>query len=57
MATHSSNSMDRGPWQAAVHGITWGHKESTQLGEFYLRFQTYEVGISVRMWSVLSDCL
>ena len=57
MATQSSNSMDRGAWQATVHGVTWGHQESTQLGKFYLHFQTYEAGISMHMWSVLSDCL
>ena len=35
MATHSSileNPMDRGPWQATVHGIT---KSQTQLNNYH----------------------
>ena len=37
------NSMDRGAWQATVHGVT---KSQTQLSDFYFHFQSY-LGSSV----------
>ena len=45
MATHSSNSclensMDRGAWWAAVHGV---RKSQTQLNDFHCTFTLYQM--------------